>query len=85
MKKQEAIEKMQQLVACATDCYEYEIQANDWEKYGKNRTYLAIIETSNNSKHFVKYDFGYINNDADEYCPGKKDLEGGFDLSGARM
>jgi hypothetical protein len=85
MKKQDAIEKMQQLVAIAADCYEYQIQANDWVKYDKDRTYLAIVETAKNSKHFVKYDFGFIDNVTSEYHPGKKDLEIGFDLSGARM
>ena len=42
----------------------------------------TIIE---NSKHNVKYDFGYIDSLTADYVAGKQDLTQNFDLSGARF
>lgn len=47
--------------------WNYTININDWENYGKSRTYFSVIETRNNSKHWAKYDFGFIDNLTDEY------------------
>lgn len=65
--------------------YHYEVVANDWEGYGKNRTYLSIIETRDNSKHHVERKYGYIDNISGEYVPGKNNLEENFTFSGSRF
>ena len=65
--------------------YDYSISTNEWKKYGKERLYLAVYETRENSKHNVKYDFGYIDLLTANYVAGKKDLTQNFDLSGARF
>ena len=31
----------------------YRVTMTDWANYGKDRTYLKVIETNNNSKHYV--------------------------------
>jgi|GEM_PF-2047474 len=62
--------------------YRYEVQMNDWQNYGKDRTYFKIIETRSNSKHCAVKDYGYYDNKADEYVPGKADLNSGFDFGG---
>lgn len=82
--KEQAVATMKKLIEMAVDCYDYEIVTNDWVKYGKNRTYLAIIETSKNSKHYAKYDCGYVDNNTNTYVAGKTDLNKRFTLSGAR-
>lgn len=63
--------------------WNYTINVNDWEKCGKSRTYFSVIETRNNSKHWAKYDFGFIDNLTDEYKAGKMDAFGKYTLSGA--
>ena len=63
--------------------WNYTINVNDWEKYGKSRTYFSVTETRNNSKHWAKYDFGFIDNLTDEYKSGKMDAFGKYTLSGA--
>lgn len=81
--KEEMIEKMENLVNLASPVMNYKIVVNDWVKYGKNRTYLKIVETRNNSKHHIEYDFGYIDNDKNEYVAGKRNLNENYTLSGA--
>lgn len=81
--KEEMLEKMENLVNLASPVMNYRIMANDWVKYGKNRTYLKIIETRNHSKHHIEYDFGYIDNDKNEYVAGRKNLDENYTLSGA--
>ena len=76
--------ELEDMIANAANCYNYEIRTNVWEKYGKNRTYVKIIETRRNSKHYATYDFGYIDNTDDSYHAGKKDAFGPYSLSGAR-
>lgn len=49
----------------------YRIQERDWENYGKSRTYYKIIETRENSKRNVEYDFGYYDNKEEKYVPAK--------------
>lgn len=81
--KEEMVEKMENLIAMASDVMNYRISVNDWVKYGKNRTYLKIIETRNNSKHHVEYDFGYIDNTTNEYIAGRRNLNARYTLSGS--
>lgn len=60
--------------------YHYEVITNEWVKYGKNRTYFSIVETRDNSKHYVKKDYGFYDNNADEYVAGKANIE--YDFGG---
>ena len=60
--------------------YHYEVVARDWANYGKNRTYFSIVETRDNSKHYVKKDYGFYDNNADEYVAGKANIE--YDFGG---
>ena len=85
MTREEAIKRLETIIANSTTAYDYSISTNEWKKYGKYRLYLAIYETRENSKHNVKYDFGYIDLLTANYVAGKKDLTQNFDLSGARF
>lgn len=76
--------ELKDLIADAADCYDYQISTSVWEKYGKNRTYVKIIETRRTSKHYATYDFGYIDNVDDSYHAGRSDAFGPYNLSGNR-
>ena len=80
--KEQMVAKMEMLVSMASPVMNYKVVANNWVKYGKNRTYLKIVETRNNSKHFVEYDFGFIDNNTNEYVAGRKDLNRRYTLAG---
>lgn len=74
--RQQIINRLNEIVANSTICagYEMEIKANDWQKYGKDRTYFSIVERSNNakvSKHYKEKKYGYIDNITGEYFPVK--------------
>ena len=84
MTREEAIKRLETIIENSTTAYDYSISTNEWKKYGKERLYLAVYETRENSKHNVKYDFGYIDLLTANYVAGKKDLTQNFDLSGAR-
>ena len=83
--KEEIISKVEYIVSKASDIYNYEIVARDWANYGKSRTYIKVWETSNSSKHYKVYEFGYIDNIANTYVAGNKDANGNFDLAGAYL
>ena len=85
MTREEAIKRLETIIENSTTAYDYSISTNEWKNYGKERLYLAVYETRENSKHNVKYDFGYIDLLTAEYVAGKKDLTQNFDLSGARF
>ena len=82
--KEKIMDELKDIVSDAADVYNYEITEKDWQNYGKDRTYYAVIETRSHSKHFVKHDFGYVDNKTGEYVPGKKDAFGIYGLSGSR-
>lgn len=72
--RDELIEKLEAIVEeknSHDNGYHYELSVNDWKNYGKSRTYLSIIETRDNSKHYVKSDYGYVDNKSNEYVPHK--------------
>lgn len=75
--------KIENIINHSADCYNYEIRTNVWEKGGKNRTYITVIETTDRTKHYKKHDFGYIDNTNNEYCPGKWDANKNFNLGGS--
>lgn len=62
--------------------YIYFAYANDWQNYGKDRTYFVIYEKSNTTKHNAKIDYGYFDNINKEYIPGRHDLTDEFDVAG---
>lgn len=83
----EMILKRLETLAAASQCetYNTEINVNEWEKYGKSRTYFSIVRTRDHSTHYQKLDCGYYDNIADEYVAGKhRDLseESVFDFGG---
>lgn len=51
--------------------HDYKAVMVDWENYGKSQTYLKVIETNKNSKHYVEQNYGYIDNQTDKYFPSK--------------
>lgn len=63
--------------------YHYEVKINEWVKYGKDRTYFSIVETRDNSKHYVKKDYGYFDNNAEEFVPGKASID--YTFSGEKF
>lgn len=66
--------------------YQYEISVNDWENYGKSRTYFAIIKKRDCSKHYSKITYGFYDNKAKKYVADKYgDLTQNFTVSGSRM
>lgn len=74
---------VQELIDEASDVYNYDIKVNLWEKYGKSRTYIKVVETRENSRHYTERDFGYIDNVAGKYVAGKWDAFGKYSLSGS--
>lgn len=80
--RDKVIDELNEMISEASDAYDYAISENLWEKYGKSRTYFKVIETRKNSKHYIEYDFGYVDNKAEAYVPGKKDVFGKYGLSG---
>lgn len=83
--KEQLIVKMEKLAEIAKcDGWHYDVVVKDWNNYGKSRSYLSIIETRDHSTHYVKYDFGYFDNSAHKYVPGKRNLETNYDLSGTK-
>lgn len=87
MTKEMIIERAEKIAnANKAEGWHYTVKLNDWAKYGKDRTYITIVETRDNSKHYVSRDYGYYDNVADKYVAGKENLEGTlYTFSGARM
>lgn len=81
--KEKLISKMDFVIANAsTAYYMYNASINEWENYGKSRTYFSIWEKANNSRHNVKYDYGYFDNKTNTYVPGKLDLTKNYNVGG---
>ena len=86
MTKDDAIKRLQTIVDNSKNpMYDYEIKAKGWENYGKSRTYLSIVETSKNSKHYKEKKYGYIDNKSGEYIADKNDLNDNFTFGGMRF
>lgn len=78
MKKTEVIARLNAIADLANSYdngYHYEVKISEWVKYGKDRTYFSIIETRDNSKHYVKKDYGFYDNNAEEFVPGKASID----------
>lgn len=66
--------------------YCYKVSIRNWENCGKSRTYFAIFETRNNSRHNKKISYGYYDNQSEKYVPEKYgDLTKNYAVSGATM
>lgn len=86
MKKTEVIERINAIADLANSYdngYHYEVKISEWVKYGKDRTYFSIIETRDNSKHYVKKDYGFYDNNAEEFVPGKASID--YTFSGEKF
>lgn len=102
MKKEEAIKRLEEIIeASKKDGYEYQIKTNNLEDINTviptellingsrifvSRTYFAIIETRDNSKHYKEKKFGYIDNLSGEYVPAKYgDLTKNYTFGGMKF
>lgn len=65
--------------------YHYNIEERDWENYGKSRTYYSIVATRDHSKYNAKVDYGYYDNQAEKYVPGKRDINDNYSFGGSRF
>ena len=86
MKKTEIIARLNAIADLANSYdngYHYEVKISEWVKYGKDRTYFSIIETRDNSKHYVKKDYGFYDNNAEEFVPGKASID--YTFSGEKF
>lgn len=84
--KEQCIERLETIVAnsCTYDYCVFEIRVSDWQKHGKDRTYLSIIEKAvRTSKHYKVREYGYVDNVTGTYVPGKEDLRKNYTFSGA--
>lgn len=86
-KKELLINKLEEKIAFCNKAYlfKYTLAVKDWTKYGKDRTYFAVYETSNVTKHYAKIDFGYFDNISGEYIKGRCDIEDEYDCCGRRI
>ena len=72
--KEQLIKKLNEIVDeknSHDNGYHYEAVVNDWENYGKSRTYFSIVETRDNSKHYSKTRYGFFDNQSEKYVPEK--------------
>lgn len=86
--EQRAIQSIENIIKhseAKANVYNLKLTVNNWRNYGKNRTYLAVIETCNGTTHYVKYDFGYIDNAKNTYVPGKWNYNRRYNLSGDKF
>ncbi len=86
-KKELIIGKLGKMAEAAEERYvfKYAVYVSDWAKYGKDRTYLAVFETSNGTTHNVKIECGYFDNVLNKYVPGRVDIEDRYDLCGREL
>ncbi len=80
--KEKLVDKLNFIVSDASGFYTYSIYVSDWEKYGKSRTYFAVYETCQYSKHNAKYDYGFFDNQTGKYVAGRHDLTDNCSLGG---
>ena len=88
MTKRELIERLEKVNELdQVEGFKRAAVVKNWVVEGKSRTYLALEETRENSKHYVKKDCGYYDNINDVYVAGKVDLSAtrAYGLSGAKV
>lgn len=75
MTKQEIIERLNKVCEQSQNGrFNVTVSVRDWENYGKSRTYLKLVETSENTRHRNELDFGYFDNTNGKYVAGRRDL-----------
>lgn len=79
------INRLRAIIAHSATRYTFFEDVRDWENYGKSRTYLKIVEkcTDRTSRHYKVREYGYFDNIAGVYVPGRNDLTRNFDFGGA--
>ena len=76
MTKQEIIERLNKVCeASQNGRFKVEARVSDWENYGRSRTYLKLVETSDVTKHYKELDCGYFDNQKGVYVAGRRNLE----------
>ena len=80
--KNQIIERLNIIVSHGIQAYNFRIQTNDWAKGGHDRTYFSIIETCTGTRHYKKYNYGYVDNNTGEYVPGDKDAREDYTVDG---
>lgn len=86
MTKTEIINRVNQIAEIANskdNGYSYEADIREWNNYDKSRTYFKIIETRENSKHRVVREYGYWDNNSDEFVAGRASLD--YDFGGNNL
>lgn len=72
MTKAELMKRLEKLVeASQVANYNTEIKINEWNNYGKSRTYFSIVRTCDYSKHYEKLDCGYFDNQSEIYVASR--------------
>ena len=86
MKKNEIIQKLN-IIANKQNAHDngfkLTVECNDWQKYGKDRTYFQIVETREGSKHYKVKKFGYYDNVTNCFVGDANAFE--FTFSGAKL
>lgn len=89
MTKQNFIDRLNKIAeVSAAEGWTYTVKLNDWENYGKSRTFFSIVETRNNNKHYTEKKYGYYDNKSETYVPdkyGNLSSEILFDFSGNKI
>ena len=78
--KQEIIDRLNKVCEASQNArFTIRAEVRDWENYGKSRTYLKLVETSSETKHYKVVDYGYFDNVSGKYVAGdKRDLSGDY-------
>lgn len=81
--KDEVIEAIENIINKSSNArYDYKIICKDWQNYGKDRTYIKVIESRKcDGKPHADYDFGYIDNKTNEYVSSKWNANQRYTLS----
>ena len=86
MTKEQIINRLHDIAAKQNNCgtnFRLEVEANDWQNYGKDRTYFQIVETCESSKHYKVKKYGYFDNIVGCFVGDENAFN--FTFSGAKM
>lgn len=88
--KDRVIARLNTIVANSTtyDYCDMYVVAKDWEKNGKSRTYVKIVEAAKpgTTRHYKELDYGYIDNNTDEYVADRRNNAfDNYTFSGAKF
>ncbi len=88
--RDKVIARLNTIVAnsCTYDYCTLEVVVKDWTNYGKNRTYVKIVEAAKpgTSRHYKERSYGYINNITNEYVADRRNNAfDNYTFSGAKF